>query len=272
MARRPASAWCVGLTRLQIASSPWATYLSWSPSGCCSPGLLAALRSLRNSCSSATRTSRPATGVRRGLHRPGGRRWGAAGGCCSPIAVIDRVAGCGCGRTFRVAVAVVGRGVGRPPTGLSASRSWLGAHFLLDAYRVQAGGERCWLSLLAVQHRHLSRSWPRSSSAPASRILPATPVRYGWNWDRMVIVEAGYGPLPPHCHRTARRKREPAVTAWSLVAFAGAPGGRKAGASPGVEPRRGDVVPPVMSGRTPSAAHEIAIRADHPDQLGMARR
>ena len=90
--------------------------------------------------------------------------------------------------------------------------------------------------------------------------LVSHPARFGWNWDRMLIAEAGYGSLePPTVARLVRT--EPAIAGWSLLAFGTLTIDGRELPVLAVDRHGASVDPPVVSGRTARAAGEIALGA-----------
>ena len=249
----------VGLTRRQIASIAAGDAVIAVAIGVLLAGLLATALSPLFPFGRLATSRRPPGSTRTSPSwwAPVGRCWC----CCSPSRV-HRVAGCGCGRTFARP---------RPRPWCRVPADWAfrfpvcSARISRSTPQVQAVGAGA-SEPARRQHRHDRGRGPLVFGA-SLQDLAATPVRYGWNWDRMLIAEAGYGSLPPHVIEPLV-KREPAVTAWSLVAFAELRVAGRQVPALGVEPRRGDGTPPVMSGRTPSAAHEIAFGRTTLDQLG----
>lgn len=94
--------------------------------------------------------------------------------------------------------------------------------------------------------------------------LITQPPRFGWNWDRMLIAEAGYGILPPEL--IAKVVAEDAdITAWSLTAFSSIRVGDIDVPSLGVLDGPTGVRFTIYEGRAPSRPDEVAL-----GQLTMA--
>jgi len=86
------------------------------------------------------------------------------------------------------------------------------------------------------------------------------PERYGWAWDRTLIAQAGYGSLDREAmdDLVGDDRR---VEAWSLLAFSELDLGEDETPTPaiGIDQRRGEAGPPVIDGRLPAAAGEVAL-------------
>ncbi len=97
--------------------------------------------------------------------------------------------------------------------------------------------------------------------------LVTNPSRYGWNWDRILMAEAGYGSLEPSVMQRLVN-REPTITGWSLLAFRAVTINGASVPAIGLDRRKRRVEPTRRSGRAVSDDHEIALGAITLEQLG----
>lgn len=84
--------------------------------------------------------------------------------------------------------------------------------------------------------------------------LVANPEVHGWNADVALIGAEGYGDLDVDAAAAV-----PGVEELSATAFGNVNIGETSVPGIGVAPLRGDLVPPIVEGRAPSVAHEIAL-------------
>lgn len=97
--------------------------------------------------------------------------------------------------------------------------------------------------------------------------LASHPRRYGWNWDQLLLEEAGYGSVDPAAMAKLMDAEED-VTGWSLLAFdqmsvegVGVP-------VIGLDRRAGAVEPPTVAGRPLGGPGEIALGVTTLSRIG----
>jgi hypothetical protein len=100
------------------------------------------------------------------------------------------------------------------------------------------------------------------------------PARFGWNWNVLLQAEGGYGnfyvaPGENPAHSIDRLvDAEPAVTGWSQFGFSQIPVDRQVIPALGLEPERGTVEPPTISGRPLAGNSQIELGSVTMRQLG----
>lgn len=99
--------------------------------------------------------------------------------------------------------------------------------------------------------------------------LASHPARYGWNWNYMLIDEAGYGSLSPTV-MNGLIEAEPEVDGWSMLAFNDLTVAGVAVPTVGIDRRRGAVEPPVVSGRAVAGPREIALGVTTLSRIGKS--
>lgn len=92
-------------------------------------------------------------------------------------------------------------------------------------------------------------------------------IRYGWNWDQLLLEQAGYGRFDPSVV-TKLLDAEEDVTEWSLLAFDQMSFDGVAVPVIGLDRRAGAVEPPTVSGRPVAGPREIALGATTLSRLG----
>src|SRR3984957_9311938 len=91
------------------------------------------------------------------------------------------------------------------------------------------------------------------------------PARFGWNWNVLLQAEGGYGnfyiaPGENPAHSIDRLgDEEPAGTGWSQFGFSQIPVDRQVIPALGLEPERGSVEPPTISGRPLAGNSQIEL-------------
>jgi ABC-type lipoprotein release transport system permease subunit len=102
--------------------------------------------------------------------------------------------------------------------------------------------------------------------------LVTHPVRYGWNWDVLIVAQGGYGDfLPPTVNRASfgsgdgtvdqLMAAQPGVKGWSTFGFTQLPIDGQDVPVLGLATRRGAVEPPTISGRAIDADGTVALGA-----------
>lgn len=93
------------------------------------------------------------------------------------------------------------------------------------------------------------------------------PRRYGWNWDQLLLEEAGYGSFAPPVV-TKLIESEEDVTGWSLLAFDQMSVDGVTVPAIGLDRRAGAVEPPTVSGRPLGGPGEIALGVTTLSRIG----
>jgi putative ABC transport system permease protein len=99
------------------------------------------------------------------------------------------------------------------------------------------------------------------------RHLVAEPAEYGWNWDRLVIAQSGYGVLDATTIEPLIDADR--VEAWSMIAFntVNVEGTDVPGI--GLQRQTGDLGPTIIRGRAPTSQDEIVLGSITLDELGV---
>lgn len=97
--------------------------------------------------------------------------------------------------------------------------------------------------------------------------LSSHPRRYGWNWDYLLLEEAGYGSFDPPAV-TKLLEAEKDVTGWSLLDFEQMSVDGVAVPVIGLDRRAGAVEPPTVAGRPVAGSREIALGATTLARIG----